>query len=58
MALAKLVTGCEMAEIDRRTIDEEGISGIELIERAGAEVVAAIAARWDCLLYTSPRPRD
>ena len=49
MDLAKLVTGGEMAEIDRRTIDEEGISGIELIERAGAEVVAAIAARWDGL---------
>ena len=46
MDLAKLVTGREMTEIDRRTIAEAGIPGVELMERAGAEVVAAIAARW------------
>ena len=49
MDLAKLVTGREMTEIDRRTISETGILGVELMERAGAEVVAAIAARWDGL---------
>lgn len=49
MDLAKLVTGSEMTEIDRRTISETGILGVELMERAGAEVVAAIAARWDGL---------
>ena len=49
MDLAKLVTGREMTEIDRRTIAEAGIPGVELMERAGAEVVAAIAARWDGL---------
>ena len=47
--LAKLVTGREMTEIDRRTIAEAGIPGVELMERAGAEVVAAIAVRWDGL---------
>ncbi len=49
MDLPKLVTGREMAAIDRRTITEAGISSAELIERAGTEVVAAIAARWDGL---------
>ena len=49
MDLAKLVTGREMTEVDRRTIAEAGLSGVELMERAGAEVVAAIAARWDGL---------
>ena len=49
MELAKLVTGREMSEVDRRTIAEAGIAGVELMERAGAEVVAAIAARWDGL---------
>ena len=49
MQLAKLVTGREMAEVDRRTIAEAGIPGAELMERAGAEVVAAIGARWDGL---------
>lgn len=49
MDLPKLITGREMAEIDRRTIAEAGTSSAELIERAGAEVVAAIAARWDGL---------
>lgn len=47
MDLPKLITGRAMAEVDRRTMAEAGISSAELIERAGAEVVAAIAARWD-----------
>ena len=49
MDLPKLITGRAMAEVDRRTMAEAGISSAELIERAGAEVVAAIAARWDGL---------
>ena len=49
MDLSKLVTGREMAAVDQRTIAEAGISSAELIERAGTEVVAAIAARWDGL---------
>ena len=49
MDLPKLITGREMATVDQRTIAEAGISSTELIERAGAEVVAAIAARWDGL---------
>ena len=38
-----------MAAVDQRTIEEAGIPSAELIERAGAEVIAAIAARWDGL---------
>ncbi len=49
MDLPKLVTGREMAAVDRRAIAEAGIAAVELIERAGTEVVAAIAARWDGL---------
>ncbi len=49
MDLPKLVTGREMAAVDQRTSAEAGISSAELIERAGTEVVAAIAARWDGL---------
>lgn len=49
MDLPKLVTGREMAAVDQRTIAEAGISSAELIEQAGTEVVAAIAARWDGL---------
>jgi NAD(P)H-hydrate epimerase len=47
--LVKLVTGREMAEIDRRTIEETGVPGAELMERAGREVFRAMAARWDGL---------
>lgn len=49
MELTKLVNGRQMAEIDRRTIEEHGIAGAELMERAGREVVEAIAERWDGL---------
>lgn len=45
----KLVTGREMAEIDRRTIEERGIPGAELMERAGRGVVDAIAEKWEGL---------
>ena len=50
MDLPKLVTGRAMAAVDQRTIEEVGIPSVELMERAGAEVVAAIAARWDGLV--------
>ena len=45
----KLVTGTQMAAIDRATIDEHGISGIELMERAGFRVVETIRSQWDGL---------
>jgi hydroxyethylthiazole kinase-like uncharacterized protein yjeF len=49
LELTKLVDGRQMAEIDRRTIEEHGIAGADLMERAGREVVEEIANRWDGL---------
>lgn len=40
--LPLVVTAKEMAEMDRRTIEEFGIPGIVLMENAGREIVAAI----------------
>ncbi len=45
----KLVTGTQMAQIDRCSIEEHGVPGLELMERAGAEVVEVIRDRWDGL---------
>ena len=42
----RLVTGPEMAAIDRRTSEECGISALDLMERAGARVVETLLARW------------
>lgn len=42
----RLVTGPEMAAIDRRTIDDGGISALELMERAGTRVVETLQERW------------
>jgi NAD(P)H-hydrate epimerase len=42
----KLVTGEEMKAIDLRTIQENGIPGIELMERAGAKVAEHILEKW------------
>src|SRR5260370_37699539 len=44
-----LLTPAEMVEADRAAI-AAGISGIELMEKAGRAVAAAVAERW------SPRP--
>jgi len=45
----RLVTGAEMSAVDRRTIDEHGVPGIELMERAGRRVVETIQERWEGL---------
>ena len=45
-AFEPLVTGKQMREIDRVTIDEFGIPGLQLIERAGTRVVETLHARW------------
>lgn len=49
MELTKIVNSQQMYEVDRRTINEFGTPGSELMERAGRAVVEAIAARWDGL---------
>ena len=48
-APVELVTGAEMAAIDRCTIATTGVTGAALMERAAAAVVEAIEARWDGL---------
>lgn len=42
----KIVTAHQMQELDRRTIQEAGIAGQVLMERAGAGVVAAMETRF------------
>jgi NAD(P)H-hydrate repair Nnr-like enzyme with NAD(P)H-hydrate epimerase domain len=42
----RYVTAAEMAEIDRRAIEEFGIPEAELMERAGAAVAEEIRRRW------------
>ncbi|MXY24697.1 MAG: NAD(P)H-hydrate dehydratase [Acidobacteria bacterium] len=41
----RVVTATQMREADRLTIDERGVPSLELMERAGREVVAAIDDR-------------
>ncbi len=43
----KLVTGEEMKEIDFRTIQENEIPGIELMERAGTKVTDCLLENWN-----------
>ena len=45
----KLVSGTQMAAIDLSAIDEFGIPSLELMERAGSELVEVIRDRWDGL---------
>ncbi|NKB66847.1 MAG: NAD(P)H-hydrate dehydratase [Candidatus Latescibacteria bacterium] len=47
MELAKLVTGGQMEEIDRRTTVEAGIPGAVLMERAGRAVFDLIVEKWE-----------
>ena len=42
----KLVTAAEMREIDRVTIHERGVPGLELMERAGRSVADEIVERY------------
>lgn len=42
----KVVTGDTMQSLDRRAIDEFGVAGLLLMERAGRECAAAIMARY------------
>jgi len=43
----KLVTAKQMASIDRRAIEQYGIPGIQLMERAGTSVFTTISKMWD-----------
>ena len=44
---SRLVTGAEMAAIDRHTIEHCGISSLELMERAGVRVIETLDERFD-----------
>ncbi len=50
----RVVTAAQMREVDRRTIEEHGVPSIELMERAGREVVAAVDARLSGRLDGGP----
>jgi len=45
MNCPKLVTGTQMADIDRCAIEEHGVPGADLMDRAGAEVFAVLGER-------------
>lgn len=49
MDFPRLVTGQEMAQLDQRALREGGVTGTQLMERAGARVVEAIRERWEGL---------
>ncbi len=49
MGWVKLVSGRQMAAIDRRSIEEGGIPATELMERAGRGVFEIIQEQWDGL---------
>ena len=44
--MSKLLTGPQMREADRRTIEEVGLPGVVLMENAGAGVVASLKDRF------------
>ena len=50
----RVVTATQMREADRLTIDERGVPSLELMERAGREVVAAIDDRLSKRLDGGP----
>lgn len=45
----KLVTAEQMASVDRKTMEQEGISGLDLMERAGSRVFEAARDLLGCL---------
>ena len=45
----RVVSRSEMAAVDRSTIDDYGVPGAELMERAGRRVVETINRRWEGL---------
>lgn len=43
----KILTGAQIRELDKYTIDHEPIASIDLMERAARAITTAITARWD-----------
>ena len=46
MLPSSLYRARDVRELDRRAIEEEGIPGIELMERAGFESFRVLRERW------------
>ena len=53
--MAELLTAAQMRAIERAAIDSGQVTGLELMERAGRGVVAAILQEWPDLATTSHR---
>ena len=53
--MAELVTAAQMRAIEKAAIDSGAVTGLELMERAGRGVVAAVFEEWPELKATSHR---
>ena len=47
MPWEKVLNAEQMRALDRRTIDDFGVSGAELMERAGRRLYDSVAGRWE-----------
>jgi hydroxyethylthiazole kinase-like uncharacterized protein yjeF len=53
--MTEVLTSAQMRAIERAAIDSGAVTGLELMERAGQAVVAAILAEWPDLATGAPR---
>lgn len=53
--MTEVLTSAQMRAIERAAIDSGAVTGLELMERAGQGVVAAILAEWPDLAHGAPR---
>lgn len=53
--MIEILTSAQMRAIERAAIESGAVTGLELMERAGAAVVAAMLAKWPDLATASPR---
>lgn len=53
--MPELLTSAQMRAIEKAAIDSGAVTGLELMERAGRGVVAAILAEWPELAEDTPR---
>ena len=53
--MADLLTASQMRAIETAAIESGAVSGLELMERAGAGVVAAAFAEWPDLAHSAQR---
>lgn len=53
--MSEFLTSAQMRAIERAAIESGAVTGLDLMERAGAEVAAAILAQWPDLASAGPR---